>query len=261
MTEITIFNNPARRRLWQTPEQTPHPDLATLFEAKNQLIVLRHGDPPFAVVIGVPHQVPNGVWRICDERRDSNGRVKDRSGDDNVASLGLLVFSQLHRQNIPCKLVIMAHATTHDPNKVLDSPYCQEVFQEKMHLLFECHASSGRRRLDLELSAGSNRVTRSLFWGQKLAARLENRYRLGVQVKAGRRDAVVFLPNGSIVPDKLDLPAIKTASLIEAGRRSIAGLYLETKPIFRVVDHMANAVTPDGLILGRAIAATIISRS
>ncbi|MBE7473752.1 MAG: hypothetical protein DPW09_38890 [Anaerolineae bacterium] len=38
--------------------------------------------------------------------------------------------------------------------------------------MFECHAAGPRRRLDLELSAGSNPLTPTADYGRKLAWRL-----------------------------------------------------------------------------------------
>jgi hypothetical protein len=55
----------------------------------------------------------------------------------------------------------------------------------------------------------------------------------------------------------LQLPAVKTASLIEAGNRGIPALHLEAKPRFRVPGSSTNTVSSSGRILGRAIAATI----
>ncbi len=245
-------------QLWRIPEQTPHPALEALLIDKDQLIVLQHGRPPFKVVLGVPHQTPIGVWRICERRLDKNGNIKTRKGDDNVASFALVAFSRLKEQNIPCKLVIMAHATTHDPNKVLDSPYCREIFGDKMKLLFECHASSGRRRLDLELSAGKNSLTRTVYVGRMLASALDYGYTLGLQTVVGNSNALILQPDGTEIEGHLQLPATKTTSLTEAGKRGIPALHLETKPLFRVPRDLSNSVTPHGLILGQAIADTIL---
>jgi len=142
--------------LWHMEEYVPHPTLANLLSARDRLIIISHGSPPYRVVLGVPHHTAGGVWQICEQRRDKHGHIKPRPGDDNVALYALAAFSALKARNIPGKLVIMAHATTHDPNKLPDSPYCQEIFSQETVLLFECHAAGPRRRLDLELSAGSN---------------------------------------------------------------------------------------------------------
>ena len=245
--------------LWQTHEEIPAGAMANLLEAKNQLAVLHHGRPPYRVVLGVPHQVPNGVWQICEERRDENGQIKARKGDDNVASFALVIFSRLVAQQISCKLVIMSRASTHDPNKVPDSPYCQEIFSETTELLFECHASSGRRLLDLELSAGSNGLTRTVQFGQLLAGNLGYRYTLGVQTQPGRKQALIFQQNNQTISGTLQLPATKTTSLWLAEKCGVPALHLEAKPLFRGRSVIPHAVSPDGQILGRAIAKTIIS--
>lgn len=243
--------------LWEIEEQTPHERLAALLRAKDVLIVLKHGRPPYRVVLGVPHQAPIGVTRICEHRLDANGNPKPRKADDNVVSFALVAFSQLRRCNIPCKLVVMAQAATHDPNKILNSPYCCEIFSEETALLFECHAAGGRRHLDLELSAGSNPLGRPIVFGRQLAIRLEYRYSLGLQTIAKQTTALIIQPDGSTGAGRLQLPAIKTTSLTEAGRRGIPALHLEAKPRFRVPKNFTDAVSPDGLILGRAVACTL----
>lgn len=258
MPEIEIQHLPYDTQLWQVWERVPHPDLERLLTAKDQLITLSHNYSPYKVVIGVPHQAAVGVRRICERRLDKNGKVKPRKADDNVASFALVVFSRLKAYDISCKLVIMAHPTTHDPNKIVDSSYCQEIFREKTDLLFECHASGSRRHFDLELSAGSNRLGQPVPFGQYLGSTLEYRYSLGMQTKARKSNALILQPDGTAIEGKLQLPAIKTTSLTEAGRRGIPALHLEAKPRFRVSKGLTNSVSPDGLILGRAIAETII---
>lgn len=246
-------------RLWHTWERVPHPILESLLIARDQLIVLTHGQPPFKVVLGVPHQAAVGVHRICDRRLDEHGNIKDRKADDNVASFALVAFSQLKMRNVPCKLVVMTHPTTHDPNKVADSPYCREVLSQKSHLLLECHAMGARRHFDLEVSAGSNRLGRPVEFGRTLSQALEHRFSLGMQTVARRSNALIIQPGGETVKGKLQLPATKTISLIEAGELGIPALHLEAKPNFRVPRDLSNSVSPDGQLLGQAIAKTIMA--
>jgi hypothetical protein len=246
-------------RLWRVAEQTPHTLIRELLATRDLLLVLTYGRPPYKVVLGAPHQAVIGVSRICEQRRDEAGRIKARHADDNVASYALVAFSQLRVRDIPCKLVIMAHPTRHDPNKVAASPYCREIFSEQTELLFECHASGSSRQLELELSAGSNPLGQPLDFGRRLAASFEYRYSLGLQTSPKDNNALIIQPDGVTVGGKLQLPATKTISLIEAGRRNIPALHLEAKPRFRVPKNLTNSVSPDGLILGRAIAQTIQS--
>lgn len=245
-------------QLWQIPERVPHPTLERLLTGIDQLIVLRHGQPPYPVVLGVPHQSAIGVFRICEKRLDEHGNVKNRKGDDNVASYALVAFSRLKAQNVPCKLVIMAHPTTHDPNKIVDSPYCQEIFGDETELLYECHACSGKRHLDLELSAGNNPLTQTVRIGRMLGSALGYRYKLGIQSAVGQKDALILQPDGTEIEGQLQLPATKTVSLSEAGQRGIPALHLEAKPFFRVPKGLTNTVSHHGLILGRAIADSIV---
>lgn len=247
-------------RLWRIWERVPHLTLEKLLTAKDCLIVMSHGSPPYRVVLGVPHHTASAVGQICEQRRDKLGNLKPRKGDVNAASFALVAFSKLKDGNIPCKLVIMAHATTHDPNKVRHSPYCQEILREQTHLIFECHAAGARRMLDLELSAGSNRLSQTYDFGQKLALALGYRYSLGVQTNYGQSTALIYLPAGTTIWGRLQLPANKTVSLIEASHRGMPALHLEAKPNFRVSANIPNSVSSDGLLLGRAIAETLVGQ-
>jgi hypothetical protein len=258
--EVKLYHlNP--NRLWRVWERVPHLTLENLLTARDCLIILGHGSPPYNVVLGVPHHSANGVWQICEQRRDKLGNLKPRKGDDNAALFALVAFSMLKEHNTPCKLVIMAHATTHDPNKVMFSPYCQEILREKTRLIFECHAANAKRVLDLELSSGSNELSQTYDFGRNLAVALGYRYSLGVQTNHGQSTALIYQPGGKTVWGKLQLPAIKTVSLIEASHRGIPALHLEAKPNFRVSANMANSVSSDGLFLGRAIAETIVAQT
>lgn len=227
--------------------------------AIDHLIVLKHGDPPFLVTLGVPHQAaPNNEF-ICERRLDIQGRPDPREADENAALYALAAFETLAGAGAACKLVIMAHATTHDPNKVLDSPYCREIFASPTRLIFECHGSKRERRHDLELSAGRNSLSEPLVFGRSLAAALDYRYSLGAQSGPDQRQALIFEPGGKLGEGLLELPARRTTSLVEAGRRGLPALHLEARPRFRRADPSGQGVGEEGLALGRAIAACIQS--
>ena len=159
---------------------------------------------------------------------------------------------------MPCKLVIMAHATTHDPNKKPDSPYCEEVLKDETGLLFECHGAGPKRRLSLELSAGCNHLSHTLRFGRSLAEALGYQCSLGIQKEAGRKDALILQQDGFEQDGELELAARGTRSLMEATIQGIHALHLEAKPTFRKPTDQSDTVTPDGLILGRALAQAII---
>jgi hypothetical protein len=225
--------------------------------AIDHLIAVRHGSPPYRVVLGVPHHAAPGAECICERRLDAQGRPDPREADENAALYALAAFAALSELGESCKLVVMAHTTTHDPNKVLDSPYCQEIFSEPAGLIFECHGSRRERRLDLELSAGRNPLPDTQAFGRLLAKALGYRYSLGVQIEPARRQALVWERGGEQSDGELELPARKTLSLIEAGRRSIQALHLEARPRFRR-QAPEGGISPEGLALGDAIARTIV---
>lgn len=241
--------------IWQLKEYQP-----TLLEAlvrKDCLIEIVNGLPPFMVVFGVPHQAAIGVDYIAELRPDSAGGK--RASDENAAAYALVTFSKLRDYGIPCKLIIYAHSTDHDPNKNLDSPYCKELFSEEAHLLFECHAAGGgkNRVFDLELSAGSNRLGKSLEFGRLLAGALNYEYTLAAQVEAGSGKAKRI---GKDIEEDVDLklPGLETTSLIYAGKLGIPALHLEAKPRFRIPENKSDSVTRDGFVLGKAIANVLI---
>ncbi|MDM8531631.1 hypothetical protein QUF63_10705 [Anaerolineales bacterium HSG25] len=253
MIQYTTYDGP----LWLRPERSFYPALEQLVTDKDHLLVLSYGQPPYTVSLGVPHQTGTGDWRICENRRDAHGQIKDRPGDDNTVSFVLVAFDRLRQANISSKVVIMAHPTTHDPNKDITSPYCQEIFRQPSALLFECHACSKYRRLDLELSAGRNYLTPTVCFGREIAKRLQYRYKLGAQNGANKKEAIIFEAEGKRNAGILQLPARKTASLIEAERHGMPALHLEAKPFFRQIPGELNTVSPAGHALGRAIAGAI----
>ena len=243
----------------------PYPALADFLTAKDRLIVLRHGEPPFQVVLGVPHHAAVGEEHICDERKNKDGKPHRRDSDEGAASYALVAFATLRDHCVPSKVVIMAHATTHDPNKETDSPYCKEILRDETALLFECHGSGPKRGNSLELSAGCNDLSDSLIipFGRALATGLGYRYSLAVQKKACGTDALVFeVGGGETEGQKVELPARESFSLVEAKNRwNIPALHLEAKPAFRKPADGTNTVTPDGLLLGRATAWAIIEHT
>jgi len=230
-------------------------ELLGLLESKDTLVILKNEEPPFHVVIGVPHQAAVGVTVIAENWTNPRGR-KGRDSDENAASFALAVFSELCDQKIPCKLVIAAHSTDHDPNKDVNSPYCKEVLSEKTHLVLECHGAGDKRKQDIEISAGTNSLGNALDFGRQLATKLNFQYSLSAQIEAGSNKAKSISKDKEI-DTTLVLPALETTSLIQAEKREIAALHLEAKPRFRISEN-DDSISADGLILGNAIAEVIL---
>lgn len=238
-------------KVWADKNRKYSPELLELLTSKDRLIVLSRGKPPYKVILGVPHQAAIGVEEICESK-------KPRDSDENAASYALVTFNMLEEHDIPCKLVIVAHSTTTDPNKEPASPYCQEIFRETGELLIECHGAGPRRKLDLELSAGQNRLADTMCFGGLLATKLQQHYTLGVQEQCGTDNALIYQKDGKRSDGRLEMPAIETASLIKAQEKEIRALHLEAKSQFWKPKDGSNVVTADGLVLGRALAQAII---
>jgi hypothetical protein len=237
--------------LWREAEAAP--DLARLLERRNTLVELTHGAPPAAVVLGVPHHAPVGVDWIAEERPEG-----PRVADYNAALYALVCFERLRERDLPCRLLVAAHATDHDPNKIPDSPYCTQAMHEsEIRLLLECHAASPDGPHDLELSAGHNPHARPLRFGRLLSRALGTGQRLAVQRASGSRAAQLFDTDGQIRESQLRYPALRTHSLAEAGERGIAALHLETVPRFRTQPDGGGALPDDGFRLGNALAEAI----
>ena len=113
--------------LWQAGKIDP--ELARLLASRDLLLVIEHGEPPYRVTIGVPHQAAAGASQICNLRLDGDGILRPREADENAAFYALGAYAALRELEIPSRLVIMVHPTGEDPNKDLESPYCQEVFR------------------------------------------------------------------------------------------------------------------------------------
>jgi len=86
---------------------------------------------------------------------------------------------------------------------------------------------------------------------------LQGRYSLGVQQRPGERAALVF-EGGWVRPGILELPAHRTHSLVEAGRRGLPALHLEARPRFRRLAPGKLHLAEDGQRLGEAIALSIL---
>lgn len=250
--DIKVFDD----QIWeQNSSLIFSPELLDLLESKDTLLILKNGEPTFRVVIGVPHQAAIGEPKIA-ENWVNPREGKGRDSDENAASFALVVFSELCNQKIPCKLVIAAHSTDHDPNKDANSPYCKEVFSEKTHFLLECHGAGEQRKQDIEISVGTNSLGNSLDFGRQLATKLNYQYSLSAQTEAGSNKAKSISKDNEI-DTTLALPALETTSLIQVEKREIAGLHLEAKPRFRISEN-DDSISADGLILGKAIAEVIL---
>lgn len=229
-----------------------HPDLAGLLNSNNVLIEITHGESPYRVVIGVPHQAAVGVIKIAEEVG------KGRDSDEAAAMFALAAFASLRERELSCKLLVAAHATDHDPNKKLDSPYFENVITHPARLLFECHGAGEGRSNELELTAGRNGLTRPEEFGRLLAKALRWRVNVATQKHPGERGATVILGQDEEEEGRLELAALDTDSLREVARKGMHALHLEAKPRFRFSGGESNILTEDGKQLGQAIAGAVI---
>jgi hypothetical protein len=222
--------------LWAGP--AVHPDLWSLLLQKNLLIAIAHGQPPYQVVLGVPHHAGPGIVQIAGDWLNPRTERYGRSADETTGLFGLVLFDELKNRGVSCSLVIAAHPADHDPNKTPGSPYWQQVFQEPFPaLLFELHGAASRRRHDLELSAGRNQRADPLSFGRRIALFLDPRWKAAFQTRSGHRDALIFSDHQTRgVPGRLQNPALETGSLAFAGQMGIPALHLEMKPMFRQPD-------------------------
>ena len=225
--------------------------LDRLLKSKDTLIQLKFGTPPYEALLGVPHQAAIGEPRIAEHWVNPRGGT-GRSSDENAASIALITFISLCNQNISCKVIIVAHATDHDPNKDPDSPYCKQVFSENTNMLVEFHGSSKKRKRDIEISSGTNDLISALKFGRCLATKLDYRYSIIAQSLGGSKFGRTITKTNE-ENDKLTLPALKTTSLAAAQKKGIPALHIEAKPRYRIPDNN-RSVSADGYVLGNAIA-------
>jgi hypothetical protein len=231
----------------------PTPELARLLARSDSLIEVARGATPAAVVIGVPHHAGPGVDWIAEHSPE--GR---RVADENAALYALVCLSALEEQRIPCRLVVAAHATDHDPNKVAGSPYCERLLGKRgARLVLECHAAGPDAPHGLELTAGRNRKARPRHFAGLLARALGAGHRVAAQAKPGSNAAVVIEPGGRTSEGRLRYPALRTRSLVEAERRGLPALHLEANPRFRTRPDGSPALPDAGVHLGRCLARAI----
>jgi hypothetical protein len=222
--------------LWEGPAVDP--DLWDLLLQKNLLIEITHGQPPYRVVLGVPHHAAPGINQIAGAWLNPRTGKYGRTADETTGLFGLVLFEELRNRGISCSLVIAAHPADHDPNKTPGSPYWQRIFQEPLPaLLFELHGAASKRSHDIELSAGRNTLAGPLAFGRKIAPALDPRWKAAFQTRPGHSDALIFSDHHSSgVPGRLQNPALETGSLAFAGQIGIPALHLEMKSIFRQPD-------------------------
>lgn len=233
--------------------ERPHSALRDLLDARDTLVEVRSGGAP-RVALGVPHHAATGVDRIA-ERRPQGGRV----ADENAVLYALVCFDALARAGVPCRLVVAAHATDHDPNKHADSPYCRRALAgARLQLLLECHGAGRRAPHDLELSAGRNALADPLGFARRLARALGPGFHLAAQTAPGVRAALLLDARGADAgASVLRFPALRTRSLAAAAERGVAALHLEAKLRFRTGAGNGGRVTASGRRLGRSLAASV----
>ena len=226
------------------------PDLVDLLHQKNLLVEIRENRFPPQVVIGAPHQAAPGCDRIAENWERRTGEF-GRASDENVALTALLIYQCLCEENISTRVVIAAHATDHDPNKEPDCPYFQAVFANPLpKILIEIHGAGENHELDgsaVEVSSGKNFLSQPLRFGKDMSDRGE--WWTAVQIEPGKKEAKAFC-GGEERSTRLKLPALNTASLIQAGEFGIHAFHLELKPEFRASD-----IAPIMWQLGRNVAA------
>jgi hypothetical protein len=226
----------------------PHPELSELLIRKDLLIEISDDAPAHDVVIGAPHHAALGTPEIAER---SN---KPRVADEGAGFVAIAALAALRERGIASKLLIAAHATDHDPNKMLESPYCRELFSKSARLLFECHGASAHRENEIEVSAGSNSLSRPMEFGELLGEATEFRYRLAAQKVPGQHEAIAFDSDGRRSECTLALPALKTPSLVEAMKHRMHALHIEATPSFRATWQRPNSLTEKGEALGMALA-------
>lgn len=237
-----------------------HPALWSLLLQKDLLIDIQSGQPPYDVLLGVPHHAAPHVSKIANRWVNPKTGKTGRAADETTGLSGLVFLSALREKKISARLLIAAHPMDHDPNKTPDCPYWQHIFQEPLPgLLLELHGAASHRRHALELSAGQNTIADPLTFGKILAYFFNNEAILAVQEKPGAIDARVFKGHQG-TGGRLQNPAIETTSLARAGELGRPALHLEMKTIYRQPDPTANGAarpTSEAWKLARAVANAI----
>ena len=218
--------------IWQSA--AVHPDLWRLLLQRHILIEIAGGDPPYQIVLGVPHHAAPGAEKIAEAWENPKTGRRGRPADESTGLAALAVFSRLREKGISCRLVIAAHPADHDPNKTPGSAYWESVFARPLpRLLLELHGAADRRPHALELSAGRNQVIDPLLYGKALAYFLSGDTLLAFQTQSGSKYGQRY-KNGVKSGGNLHTPALETASLQHAGTLGVGALHLECKPIYRM---------------------------
>ncbi|MEM7413001.1 MAG: hypothetical protein AAF430_22405 [Myxococcota bacterium] len=208
------------------------------------------GDPE--VWLGVPHHAPIGVERIALERPEGS-----RIADENAVLYALVCLEALLAAGVQARLAVASQARDHDPNKDPRSVYCQALWHQPAALLVECHGAGSHAPHELELSAGANRRSDPLGFGQRLAEALGPGFHLAAQSEPGVRHGWILDADQRAAPTQLRYPALRTRSLEAAAERGMAAFHLEAKLRFRSAGPRLGVPTPSGRRLGLALASAI----
>lgn len=250
---------PYQGAIWDGP--AVHPELWELLQQKDLLLELSSGPGPHPVVLGVPHHAALGTDHIAEDWINPKTGRAGRSADETTGLLGLAVLTALQEKHIPCKLVIAAHPTDHDPNKTPQSPYWQSVLGSPgFDLLLELHGAASRRHHAIELSAGNNNIARPWVYGKVLAYYWQSDQPLAVQERPGDSLAWVYRQGQPVTEGRLQNPALETTSLVYAGEQGHPALHLEVKSAFRRPDPdfpLAPRPSPAAWELARSLASTL----
>lgn len=238
--------------IWEGPR--PVSQLARELCRRDRLVELRSSPGEPDCLLAVPHHAGPGIDQIA-ERRPEGGRV----ADENAVLYALAAYSSLAGTGLRVRLVVAVCATDHDPNKDIDSPYCQALFgDERPRLLVECHGAGWGAPHELEVSAGGNTRTDPLGFGRRLARALGRADYVAAQVAPGSAAGRLLDGRGRDVrASRLKFPALRTTSLREAGRRGMAAIHLEARPRFRTFGVRGLELPRPGAELGTALAGAI----
>ncbi|HQI25302.1 MAG TPA: hypothetical protein PLV15_10690 [Smithella sp.] len=231
-------------------------ELMDLLNSRNILIEIQSDiqspNDSRPVVIGVPHHAAIGQEKIAEE-------AQERPSDEAAAYYALSVFNYL-KSCVPCKLVIAAHSTDHNPNKQNDSPYFNSIFELNPRLLFECHGAGSTRKHDLELSSGIALCSDIRRFGLRFSRRLLDGIVFACQVIPGEKmkSCILYEKGKAEKAGELVFPALGTLSLVMAKCKNIPAFHLEARPSFRFDEANPGRLTQQGEWLGKTIAQMIL---
>lgn len=243
MLELIEYN----KQLWDRRFFAFSTEFKKLMKLKNKVILLNKGSNP--IVVGAPHHTMGGEM------------YEGRPGEAYIGFFLAYIVDIMGSKG-----VIAVHVTDHDPNKDSGSLYCRTIFNQNPNMLVEIHRCKFERKNDVEITSGQNKLAQPVLFAKELRKALQQTANDLLQSKSRYEEMIGkelhdLRISAQLKPSStegVELSALSTASLTEAGAKGIPAYHIEIKVVSRKLHKRRGPIlTKKRKYLTNAIADTI----